>query len=117
MSRGRSSIQLGRVYYSLWFTIGGNKCFWCAVFAGSAGGYAGGKYGGKFGEFVGEEIYISTGTKLFMENLISPTYIVIFFGSIGVAGILIWIARAIYLKVKWLFFWRIYLMMVFGFIL
>lgn len=96
---------------------GGISAFWCAVFAGSAGGYAGGKYGGKFGEFVGEEIYISTGTKLFMENLISPMYIVIFFGSIGVAGILIWIARAIYLKVKWLFFWRIYLMMVFGFIL
>jgi hypothetical protein len=42
---------------------GGTSAFWCAVVAGSAGGYAGGKYGGKFGEFVGEEIYISTGTK------------------------------------------------------
>jgi hypothetical protein len=37
-----------------------------------------------------------------MGSLISPTHTVMFFGSMGVAGIFIWIAGAIYLKVKWL---------------
>ncbi len=42
---------------------GGSSFFWCAVVTGASGGYAGGKYGGEFGEFLGEEVYLSTGTK------------------------------------------------------